>query len=557
MIASKNAQKPSKSPQEVPPVTDEEYYKTNVKFKTEHVKILEEVFSVNRYLSAERVNQLAKDFYCEPTKLRNWFSHRRQAVKADPQTPPDEILTKIYESDNSFMEYGNKELLEKTKWSEEKIGNWFTQRRLQNGPLKETVIEPVLESLFLKQQFLGKQEENELEKTTGISWFIMHPWFKKKRQEVIRQHLGGSIANLPTEMMMLKAHYRQSDTFDLALRRKIAAEMDFHDEDVTDFFSELTTAYQEFMEEQENEEDVEEMADAQDPEQEEMQDSQDHVESDIPYSRNEVADNQQGQDEAEEMEYDEENGALPDWEYLNAHYSQNAPNVLELEVQNVPEFVAEETVSSPSTSNDSVTEEGSQEADQDVEILGILPQPIVVAPRIKVEDQGPAPPERIVYELQDRLLEFQNEEHAPGPIPLRRVKTTMAEIIKIDMCGLLRGTHDTGFVCKEQLQEYKVYDPVTREPLVLPFNGSADLSSWSRCQVQEFLGQILLSNTAQSVVSKYLEKFELLTFEAKTVQFFEELNSLFSHRNQGIKWSEYEKISREVGKVRRVQLKRN
>ncbi|ULT81076.1 hypothetical protein L3Y34_011149 [Caenorhabditis briggsae] len=36
------------------------------------------------------------------------------------------------------MDYGNKELIEKTNWTANKIGNWFVQRRLWNGPLKET-----------------------------------------------------------------------------------------------------------------------------------------------------------------------------------------------------------------------------------------------------------------------------------------------------------------------------------------------------------------------------------------------------------------------------------
>ncbi|PIC12315.1 hypothetical protein B9Z55_028464 [Caenorhabditis nigoni] len=73
---------------------------------------------------------------------------RRQAVKENPQTPPDRILTKIYESDNFFMEYENNEFNEKTKWSAEKIGNWFVQRQIRNGVLKETVTEPIPESLF-------------------------------------------------------------------------------------------------------------------------------------------------------------------------------------------------------------------------------------------------------------------------------------------------------------------------------------------------------------------------------------------------------------------------
>ncbi|CAP25205.1 Protein CBG04476 [Caenorhabditis briggsae] len=55
------------------------------------------------------------------------------------------------------MDYGNKELIEKTNWSANKIGNWFVQRRLWNGPLKETVTEPILENLFQKHQFLGRQ----------------------------------------------------------------------------------------------------------------------------------------------------------------------------------------------------------------------------------------------------------------------------------------------------------------------------------------------------------------------------------------------------------------
>ncbi|PIC32356.1 hypothetical protein B9Z55_012717 [Caenorhabditis nigoni] len=569
MVARNNAQKSSKTPQVVLNVPDEDYYKFNEKFKEEHVKIMLEVFSENRYLSAEKADQLSKEFYCDTAKLRNWFSHRRQTVKKSQQTPPEEILTKIYETDNFFMEYGTKELLEKTKWSEEKIGNWFTQRRLRDGVLKETGTEPVLESSFLQHQFLGKQEENELEKTTGISWFIMNPWFKTKRQHVIRQHLGGSIANLPTEMMMLKAHYRASDTLDLALIRKIAAEMDFYEKDITDYFSEIKTAYQELME-QEKEADVEDMADA--PQQQEEQDRLDNVGRSIESSnqegtdgmaqddqeQNTEADYDQSPVEADEVEYDEEFGALPDWEYLNAHYSRNAPNVLVLETQNVPEFVNQETVSAPSSSKDSVTEEGS---DQDIEILGILPRPIVVAPRIKVEGvqdivpqdiESPAPPERIVYEIQDRLLEYQEEEHAPGPIPLRRVRTTVGAI-----CGTLVGTHDTGFVSRKQLQEYKVYDPKTREPLVLPFNGSTNMSDWSRCQVQEFLCQILPLNAAKWIASKCLEEIELLLFEPKTPQFFKILTSLASHENQEISWEVYEEISREVRKVRNVQLGRN
>ncbi|CAO4384406.1 unnamed protein product [Caenorhabditis nigoni] len=120
--------------------------------------------------------------------VKDFFTLRRQTVKKDPATSPDGILPKICESDNFFMEYGNKELNEKTKWSVEKIENWFVQRRIRNGVLKETRTEPILESLFQKHQFLGGQEKNELEKKTGISWFIMHSWFKKKRQEIIRLH---------------------------------------------------------------------------------------------------------------------------------------------------------------------------------------------------------------------------------------------------------------------------------------------------------------------------------------------------------------------------------
>ncbi|CAP34971.2 Protein CBG17136 [Caenorhabditis briggsae] len=41
----------------------------------------------------------------------------------------------------------------------------------------------------------GRQEENEFEKQTEISWFIMHSWFNKKRQKVIRLHLSRCIAN--------------------------------------------------------------------------------------------------------------------------------------------------------------------------------------------------------------------------------------------------------------------------------------------------------------------------------------------------------------------------
>ncbi|ULT80102.1 hypothetical protein L3Y34_010590 [Caenorhabditis briggsae] len=163
----------------------------------------------------------------------------------------------------------------------------------------------------------------------------------------------------------------------------------------------------------------------------------------------------------------------------------------------------------------------------------------------------PAQPEHIVYKFPDRPIEYQNDDHAPGPISLRRVRTTMAEII--DICGRFVGTHDTGFVSKDQLLEYRVYDPETREPLVLPFNGSTNLSGWSRCQVQEFLSQIVSSRAAQAIAIRCLAEFELLMFKTKTRQLFEELNSLATHPNQKIQWRNYEKISREVGKVRRVQ----
>ncbi|PIC19116.1 hypothetical protein B9Z55_024771 [Caenorhabditis nigoni] len=94
-----------------------------------------------------------------------------------------------------------------------------------------------------------------------------------------------------------------------------------------DFFdkAKLATDYQELKEKQGDEKDVE---DAQD----------------LQNFRNEAADNEQGQGEADEMEYDEQNRALPVWDHLNAHFSRNDPNDLELEAQDVSEFVAEETI---------------------------------------------------------------------------------------------------------------------------------------------------------------------------------------------------------------------
>ncbi|CAO4385915.1 unnamed protein product [Caenorhabditis nigoni] len=159
---------------------------------------------------------------------------------------------------------------------------------------------------------------------------------------------------------------------------------------ITDFSTKLATDYQELKEKQGDEKDVE---DAQD----------------LQNFGNVAADNEQGQGEADEMEYDERNRALPDWDHLIAHFSRNVPNDFESEAQNVPEFVAEETIA---------------------------------ASRYPHKLEAPAPPERIIYELQDRLLEFQNGEHAPGPIPLQ-------------------------------------------------FNASMDFSNWSRCQVQEFLSQLI------------------------------------------------------------------
>ncbi|UMM39396.1 hypothetical protein L5515_016478 [Caenorhabditis briggsae] len=249
---------------------------------------------------------------------------------------------------------------------------------------------------------------------------------------------------------------------------------------------------------------------------------------DLQNFRNEAADDGQGQDEADEFEYDEANGALPDWEYLNAHLPQNVLNG----VQEVPIALAPR---------------------MEVEVGPIIE---VEIPQDIYQNVGvPAQPELIVYELQDRPIEFQNDDHAPGPIPLRRVRTTMAEIS--DICGRLKGSHDTGFVSKDQLLEYRVHDPETREPLVLPFNGSTNMSNWSRCQVQEFLSQIVFPDAAQSIARRCPNESELEMFEAKTVQFFEELNSLATHKDQKIQWLEYKKIAREVGKVRRVQLMGN
>ncbi|ULT80101.1 hypothetical protein L3Y34_010589 [Caenorhabditis briggsae] len=240
------------------------------------------------------------------------------------------------------------------------------------------------------------------------------------------------------------------------------------------------------------------------------------------------ADDGQGQDEADEFEYDEANGALPDWEYLNAHLPQNFLNG----VQKVPIALAPR---------------------MEVEVGPIIE---VEIPQDIYQNVGvPAQPELIVYELQDRPIEFQNDDHAPGPIPLRRVRTTMAEIS--DICGRLKGSHDTGFVSKDQLLEYRVHDPETREPLVLPFNGSTNMRNWSRCQVQEFLSQIVFPDAAQSIARRCPNESELEMFEAKTVQFFEELNSLATHKDQKIQWREYKKIAREVGEVRRVQLMGN
>ncbi|UMM42395.1 hypothetical protein L5515_018241 [Caenorhabditis briggsae] len=133
-------------------------------------------------------------------------------------------------------------------------------------------------------------------------------------------------------------------------------------------------------------------------------------------SKNEAANKEQGQDEADEIEYDEQNGALPDWDYLNAHFSRNVLNDLESEAQDVPEFVAKEIIVASSLADVSETPEGPQKADRDFEIFGILPRPIVLVLRIKVEVvqdidheiEAPDPPEHIIYELQDRLLKFQN-----------------------------------------------------------------------------------------------------------------------------------------------------
>ncbi|ULT83101.1 hypothetical protein L3Y34_012387 [Caenorhabditis briggsae] len=208
-------------------------------------------------------------------------------------------------------------------------------------------------------------------------------------------------------------------------------------------------------------------------------------------SKNEAANKEQGQDEADEIEYDEQNGALPDWDYLNAHFSRNVLNDLESEAQDVPEFVAKEIIVASSLADVSETPEGPQKADRDFEIFGILPRLIVLVLRIKVEVvqdidheiEAPDPPEHIIYELQD------------------------------------------------------LYDPETREPLVLPFNGSTDLSSWSRCQAQELLRQLIFPYAAKWVASRCLEEFELM-FETKAAQFFEELNSLITHKNQEIQWLE-------------------
>ncbi|CAP33147.1 Protein CBG14698 [Caenorhabditis briggsae] len=195
-------------------------------------------------------------------------------------------------------------------------------------------------------------------------------------------------------------------------------------------------------------------------------------------SKNEAANKEQGQDEADEIEYDEQNGALPDWDYLNAHFSRNVLNDLESEAQDVPEFVAKEIIVASSLADVSETPEGPQKADRDFEIFGILPRLIVLVLRIKVEVvqdidheiEAPDPPEHIIYELQDRLLKFQNT------IPMR-------------------------------------------------------------CQAQELLRQLIFPYAAKWVASRCLEEFELM-FETKAAQFFEELNSLITHKNQEIQWLE-------------------
>ncbi|PIC15825.1 hypothetical protein B9Z55_022651 [Caenorhabditis nigoni] len=182
----------------------------------------------------------------------------------------------------------------------------------------------------------------------------------------------------------------------------------------------------------------------------------------------------------------------------------------------------------------------------------------VYAPRDISQNIGvPAQPEHIVYEFQDRPIEYQNDddENAPGPIRLRRVRTTRAEVGEI--LGTFVGTHDTGFVNKYQHQRYRVYDPRTREPLKLPFNGSTNMSDWTRSQVQEFLSQIVSPHKAQAIGRLCLDEIELLLFEPKTSQFYAQLIPLMILQNQYLEWHEYEQISKEVAKVRRVQLGRN
>ncbi|UMM40703.1 hypothetical protein L5515_017224 [Caenorhabditis briggsae] len=96
--------------------------------------------------------------------------------------------------------------------------------------LRDTILQPLLSCQEQEEKFSSRersatgsfndefgmdslrnrrQEENEFEKQTGISWFIMHSWFNKKRQKVIRLHLSRCIAKfLKPEVLLNYEEYK-------------------------------------------------------------------------------------------------------------------------------------------------------------------------------------------------------------------------------------------------------------------------------------------------------------------------------------------------------------
>ncbi|CAO4366665.1 unnamed protein product [Caenorhabditis nigoni] len=471
------------------------------------------------------------------------------------------------------------------------------------SPRADYRVEPVLllEKLFEKQQFLGR-EKKELSRRTGCHMKVMSEWFKKKRLDVLRSFFNKEVTALPEEMANFERIFNSYE-FENAVLTDVIFQIEttenVYGDDFASYLCERKTITEELRQkvgdqlEGNEEEQVKERLEADQQvamvenlstvsssrneeeavqhvvpqEAVQMEFRIDQIESDHPQEASIDAELHGQEEEPVAFEPEIEDGPIefenPQLAAIDGEEDDVIPVVpqeavhmgfenYEIEFENPRNAHLNEDLHGLQVERPVANQQVPSNVKQEIPEIDVKNVERLIAP-VKQEMQDPIENVEEEEEEVEQLIVFDVIDHdadedieSVGPVSILRVQTSFEDLQPY--LEDLVGTPEIGFARKSELAENKrsLNYP---ESLILPFNCSLNYLGWSKEQVQEFFCQMFPPETTRKLVEKVSAGCWLYMFQETEQSYFKRLNK----RGSIIDWEQFLTICQEINKIERFK----